>query len=139
MKFKKLDVWKESARLCVDVYKNLGTLRDYGFRDQITRSALSIPSNIAEGEERESLKDSIRFLNIAKGSTAELITQLYIRDEIGCEDEDLGKFGALRFWERFASRNALLCCASGAPLVAAAGNRLRPAGRGEKTFGFDMI
>ncbi|WP_339067872.1 four helix bundle protein [Teredinibacter turnerae] len=74
MKFKKLDVWKESARLCVEVYKNLGTLRDYGFRDQITRSALSIPSNIAEGEERESLKESIRFLNIAKGSTAELIT-----------------------------------------------------------------
>ncbi|WP_232427027.1 four helix bundle protein [Teredinibacter turnerae] len=49
VKFKKLDVWKESARLCVEVYKNLGTLRDYGFRDQITRSALSIPSNIAKG------------------------------------------------------------------------------------------
>ncbi|WP_230553070.1 four helix bundle protein [Teredinibacter turnerae] len=102
MKFKKLDVWKESERLCVEVYKNLGTLRDYSFRDQITRSALSIPSNIAEGEERESLKDSIRFLNIAKGSTAELITQLYIGGEIGFEEEELGKFGALRFWERFA-------------------------------------
>ncbi|WP_045825288.1 four helix bundle protein [Teredinibacter turnerae] len=91
MKFKKLDVWKESARLCVEVYKNLGTLRDYGFRDQITRSALSIPSNIAEGEERESLKDSIRFLNIAKGSTAELITQLYIGIEIGYVEQALGR------------------------------------------------
>ncbi|WP_018275883.1 four helix bundle protein [Teredinibacter turnerae] len=73
MKFKKLDVWKESARLCVEVYKNLGTLRDYGFRDQITRSALSIPSNIA------------------KGSTAELITQLYIGIEIGYVEQALGK------------------------------------------------
>jgi S23 ribosomal protein. len=56
---------------------------DYGFKDQITRSGLSIPSNIAEGEEREYVKDQLRFLNIAKSSTAELITQIYIGIEIG--------------------------------------------------------
>ena len=48
MKFEDMDVWKEAARLSVSVYRELAELRDYGFRDQITRSGLSIPSNIAE-------------------------------------------------------------------------------------------
>lgn len=91
MKFKKLEVWKESSRLCVEVYENFRGLSDFGFRDQITRSALSIPSNIAEGEERESMKDTLRFLNIAKGSTAEFITQLYIAIEIGYIERPAGK------------------------------------------------
>lgn len=54
-----------------------------GFKDQITRSGLSVPSNIAEGEERETLKDQIRFLYYAKGSLGELVTQLYIGIEVG--------------------------------------------------------
>jgi len=52
--FEKLDVWKRSCRLSVDVYGALRSCRDYGIRDQITRSALSVPSNIAEGYERDS-------------------------------------------------------------------------------------
>ena len=47
-KFEELDVWKRSARLSAEIYKSLAELRDYGFKDQITRSGLSIPSNIAE-------------------------------------------------------------------------------------------
>jgi len=47
-----LEVWKRSCRLSVNLYKSLGSCKDYGFKDQITRSALSIPSNIAEGYER---------------------------------------------------------------------------------------
>lgn len=66
------------------------TCNDYGFKDQITRSGLSIPSNIAEGEERESVKDQLRFLNIAKSSTAELITQIYIGIEIGYIEKTAG-------------------------------------------------
>ena len=66
------------------------TCSDFGFKDQITRSGLSVPSNIAEGEERESLKDQMRFLNIAKASTAELITQIYIGIEIGYIDKQVG-------------------------------------------------
>ena len=49
MQFEDLEVWKKAARLSADIYKELYELKDYGFKDQITRSGLSIPSNIAEG------------------------------------------------------------------------------------------
>ena len=52
--------------------------RDYGLKDQMTRAAVSISSNIAEGAERDSTKEFIRYLHIAKGSAAELRTQLHI-------------------------------------------------------------
>lgn len=78
-----LDVWKRSCRLSVEVYKLLRDCRELGFKDQITRSALSVPSNIAEGYERDSSKEFSRFLRIAKGSCGELRTQLYIGIEAG--------------------------------------------------------
>ena len=53
----------------------------------MTRSAVSIPSNIAEGAERDSKQEYIRFIHIAKGSAAELRTQLYIASEIGLLDK----------------------------------------------------
>ncbi len=81
--FEKLEVWKRSCRLSVDIYKQFFDCRDFGFRDQVTRSALSIPSNIAEGYERNSRKEYLRFLKIAKGSSGELRTQLYIGFEVG--------------------------------------------------------
>ncbi|MFN2350025.1 MAG: four helix bundle protein, partial [Thioalkalivibrio sp.] len=59
-----------------------------GFRDQITRSALSVPSNIAEGYERDSRQEFIRYLRIAKGSSGELRTQLYIGIEAGLLPKD---------------------------------------------------
>lgn len=78
-----LDVWKRSTNLTVDIYKLMKSCRDYGFKDQITRAALSIPSNIAEGFERNSKKDFSNYLRIARGSCAELRTQIYIANEIG--------------------------------------------------------
>jgi four helix bundle protein len=72
------------------VYKNFAESRDFGFKDQITRSALSIASNIAEGLEKESDKEKIRFIEIAKGSAAELITQTYIGIEVGYIEKKLG-------------------------------------------------
>jgi len=81
--FENLDVWKQSCRLAVRVYTEFKDCREYGLRDQITRSALSIPSNIAEGAERDSKQEYIRFIHIAKGSAAELRTQLYIAGQIG--------------------------------------------------------
>jgi four helix bundle protein len=57
--------------------------RDYGFKDQITRSGLSIPSNIAEGFERGSVKEKQQFYYYARGSAGELKTQVYIGQKIG--------------------------------------------------------
>ena len=90
MKSEKLEVWSISIRLSSDVYKNLNTCKDFGFRDQITRSCLSIPSNIAEGMEKESIKEQIRFLDIAKGSAAEFATQVYIGVDIDYIDKEIG-------------------------------------------------
>ncbi|WP_457597745.1 four helix bundle protein [Hydrogenimonas sp.] len=91
MKCEKLDVWKKSARLSADVYKAFSTCRDFGFKDQIIRASLSIPSNIAEGMEKSSLKDQVRFLDIAKGSVAEFATQTYIAMDIGYVEKNVGK------------------------------------------------
>ncbi|MCL0034688.1 four helix bundle protein [Dehalococcoidia bacterium] len=57
--------------------------KDYGLRDQIRRAVVSIPSNIAEGDERETDKEAIRYFYIAKGSSAEVLTQAGIAFEIG--------------------------------------------------------
>ncbi len=83
MDFERLDVWKLSARLSVDIYRELANCRDFGFKDQITRSGLSIPSNIAEGMTRDGDKEKRYFLSIAKGSCSELRTQIYIGVEVG--------------------------------------------------------
>ncbi len=90
MSFEDLDVWKRSARLSATIYQATKELRDYGFRDQLTRSGLSIPSNIAEGYERDSGAEIARFLTIAKGSAGELITQIYIGIEASYLDKSLG-------------------------------------------------
>ena len=91
MKFEDMDVWKRSSRLSVEIYRHLAGLKDFGFKDQITRSGLSIPSNIAEGFGRATDKDKSNFLNYAKGSCAELRTQIYIGIEIGYIARDVGK------------------------------------------------
>ncbi|MFT5117996.1 MAG: four helix bundle protein [Kiritimatiellia bacterium] len=86
MKFETLDVWKRSAKLASEVYQYFACCNDYGFKDQITRSCLSVSSNVAEGWERSSNKDRARFLDIAKGSLAEFISQTYIGQKIGYID-----------------------------------------------------
>ncbi|MBR9846432.1 MAG: four helix bundle protein [Algicola sp.] len=90
MKFEQLEVWKRSSRLASNVYKLMRDCQDYGFKDQITRSALSVPSNIAEGLERETSKEESRFLYYAKGSLGELLTQTYIGMDIGYIDKESG-------------------------------------------------
>ena len=91
MSFEDLVVWKRSARLSAQIYKNTNELRDYGFRDQLTRSGLSVPSNIAEGMTRVSPKEQCRFLEIARSSLAEARTQIYIGIEIGYLPEVIAK------------------------------------------------
>ena len=80
-RFEDMEIWKRSSRLVVELYKltmSGNFEKDWGLRDQIRRSAVSIPSNIAEGFDRESKAEFRRFLFIARGSCAELKTQLYI-------------------------------------------------------------
>jgi four helix bundle protein len=91
MAFEDLEVWKKAARLSGNIYKELKGLKDYGFKDQITRSGLSIPSNIAEGIERNSDKETLNFLAYAKGSCAELRTQIYVGMDIGYVNQETGK------------------------------------------------
>jgi len=76
--FEDLEVWKTAMQLVVEVYALFKQNKDFGFRDQIQRAAVSIPSNIAEGYERQTNKEFVQFLYIAKGSSGELQTQLYI-------------------------------------------------------------
>lgn len=81
--FEDLQVWQRSKDVAVEVIKLIGHSRNYGLRDQMTRSALSVPSNIAEGAERKGKKEFANFLSYASGSAAELITQLMISTELG--------------------------------------------------------
>jgi four helix bundle protein len=80
--FEKLEVWKRGCRLAVSITQSLTECRQFGLRDQMQRAAISVPSNIAEGHERDSKLDFIRFLRIAKGSAAELRTQCYIASRL---------------------------------------------------------
>lgn len=76
-----LDVWKDSRILIGDIYRMMEPIRDFGFRDQIQRAAVSIMNNIAEGFESGSDSLFIRYLKIAKGSCSEVNSMLYL-----CED-----------------------------------------------------
>ena len=80
--FRDLKVWQRAKGLAVDVYaavkRSTELAKDFGLRDQMQRAAVSVCSNVAEGDERDTDKDAVRFFYIAKGSVAELITQLEI-------------------------------------------------------------
>jgi len=89
--FEDLEVWKKSCQLSVTLYKLLKGCRDYGMKDQMLRASVSIPSNIAEGSERNSIPDFQRFISIANGSAAELRTQVYISRKIGLFSYDEAK------------------------------------------------
>ena len=89
--FKELQVWQRAKKLAVKVYKLTtgdSMARQYALAEQMRRSSISVPSNIAEGDERDTDKDSVRFFYIAKGSLAELITQLEIAHEVGFLTEE---------------------------------------------------
>ncbi len=86
-----LEIWKQSTELCIDIYKIFKECKDYSLKDQIQRASVSIPSNISEGFERGSNKEFIHFLYYAKGSCAELRTQIYIASKVGLIEENNAK------------------------------------------------
>jgi four helix bundle protein len=76
--FEDLVIWQEGMKICYQIYDALEHCHDFGLKNQMERSAVSIPSNIAEGYELSSDRVFIRHLYIAKGSAEELRTQLYV-------------------------------------------------------------
>ena len=83
--YKKLKVWQKAMKLVIQVYKatkNFPKHEQYGLISQMRRSVISIPSNIAEGHGRNSDKEIVRFLDIARGSIFELDTQIEISRQI---------------------------------------------------------
>jgi four helix bundle protein len=94
-KFRELKVWQKAKDLAVHIYKLTSGgyfSKDLGLRDQIRRAAVSMPSNIAEGDELNTDKQSIKHFYIAKGSAAELLTQMIISHEIGYVSADQFKY-----------------------------------------------
>ncbi len=81
--FEKLEVWREGKELAVEIYLEFRGCRDFSFRDQIQRAAVSVPANIAEGMERNSPAECKNFMGIAKGSAGEVRTYLRIAEELG--------------------------------------------------------
>ena len=85
LNFKKLNVWIKSKELCLFVYnitKKYPKEELYGIVSQIRRAVVSIPSNIAEGYAKSSIKENLRFVEIAYGSYYELITQIEISKDV---------------------------------------------------------
>lgn len=84
-RFEELEVWQMAMQLVTRIYNatnNGDFAKDFSLKDQIRRSAISIPSNISEGFERDSIRQFIYFLHTAKGSCGELRTQLRIAEKL---------------------------------------------------------
>lgn len=82
-RFEDLEVWKGGVQLAVGIYQAMERSRDFGLRDHLQRTAVSVPSNIAEGYERESNREFVQFLNYSRGSSGELRTQIYLAAKLG--------------------------------------------------------
>ena len=81
-KFEDIIAWQKSKVLAVDVYRQFRECRDFGFKNQIERAAVSVMNNIAEGFERKGDKEFKHFLFIAKGSCGEVRSMLYLALEL---------------------------------------------------------
>ena len=85
-RFEDMKVWQDARELVNQIYKSTSGQKfskDFGLRDQIQRAAVSIMSNIAEGYERDSNKELIRFLQFSKGSAGEVRSLLYVAKDLG--------------------------------------------------------
>lgn len=89
--FENLDVWKISREFVVEIYKiqsSFPSFEKFGLGDQLRRAVISIPSNIAEGNGRTSLKEQIHFIEIAYGSLMEVYCQLIISYDLKYINEE---------------------------------------------------
>ena len=99
--FERLNAWQEARKMVVAVYHLLKIFPNeerYALCDQLRRAAISVPSNIAEGNGRMALKEQIHFLEIAYGSVMEIYCQLQLALDLGyISDEDLAQIKPLIF------------------------------------------
>ncbi len=92
-RFEDIIAWQKAKELTVRIYKALGNCRDYGFRDQLQRAAVSVMNNIAEGFERQTEKEFKQYLYIAKGSSGEVRSMLILSRELGyLEEKEVTEF-----------------------------------------------
>lgn len=90
--FEDLRIWQDAQDLGISIYLLMKDNKDWGFKDQIQRAAVSVSNNIAEGSDYNSGKIMIKYLRIAKGSCAEVRNMLYLSDKIGyCTHEQATK------------------------------------------------
>ena len=92
MDYKELDIWLQARELVKNVYvltTNFPKDEQYSLTSQIRRCVVSVPSNIAEGCGRQSAKETIHFLHIARGSLFELETQLVLANDLGYIDSNM--------------------------------------------------
>ena len=86
-KFEDIIAWQKSQDLAVEIYRHFGQLNDFGFRNQITRAAVSISNNIAEGFDERTDAQFVRYLGHSRGSSAEVRSMLYLAKRLGFIDE----------------------------------------------------
>ena len=92
--YQKLNVWKKADEMAFQIYmttKKFPKEELFGLTSQLRRASLSVPTNIAEGYERDSIKSCVQYLTIAKGSCGELWTQLLIGRKAGLVTADPGR------------------------------------------------
>ena len=90
-RFEDIIAWQKAREMTVAVYRDFKECRDFGFRDQICRAAVSIMNNIAEGYERRSNSEFKHFLFIAKGSSGEVRSMLHLANELNYISPDTYK------------------------------------------------
>lgn len=96
--FEDLRIWQEARLLVKEIYSSFASCKDYSFCDQMQRGVISIMNNISEGFERKTKKDFAHFLDIAKGSSAEIKSMLYVAQDL----QYLSSLEAAALRDRFA-------------------------------------
>jgi four helix bundle protein len=106
--FEDIIAWQKSQDLAVFIYTNFGQLKDFSYRDQICRASVSVSNNIAEGFDRSSDKDFVRFLYISKASNSEVKSMLYLAKRLNFIEKEAQEEGLKRTTEINKLLNGLI-------------------------------
>jgi four helix bundle protein len=90
-RFEDLRIWQDARIIVKEIYNDFPDCKDWGFKDQVQRAAVSIMNNIAEGFERRSDKEFARFLDIAKGSCGEVRSMYYVAEDLQYVSKDIAE------------------------------------------------